>query len=163
MNTTLRRHGHALKDSIHFFPKCNDVHWYVIIVNFDQKILFSVDSFGDVNHKTDAEVMLTFFRLALLTKRAATRQSSRRDTFMLRGNFDVRDWGYRRLPVPIACQQRDGISCGLFTCMNIKEIVQHRDILQVGGRKKLHKSQVNQEKAALWRFYVFYIIVMNSK
>jgi hypothetical protein len=59
---------------------------------------------------------------------------------MLRGNFDVLDWGYKQLPVPIACRQMDTISCGLFTCMNIKEIVHDRDILLVGGRKKKVKS-----------------------
>jgi Ulp1 family protease len=115
------------------------VHWYVIIVDFDRKIIFSVDSYGDVDHEGDAEVMLTFFRLALLKKHAATRHSSRRDTLMLGGNFDVLDWGYRRLPIPLACRQTDSISCGLFTCMNIKEIVEERDILRVGGKKKLKK------------------------
>ena len=70
--------GEFKQAGLHFFPKCNDVHWYLIIVDFDQKIIFSVDSYGDVDHEKDAKVMLTFFRLALLKKRAATRHSSRR-------------------------------------------------------------------------------------
>ena len=98
--------GEFKQAGLHFFPKCNDVHWYLIIVDFDQKIIFSVDSYGDVDHEKDATVMLTFFRLALLKKRAATRQSSRRDTFMLQGNFKAMDWGYRRLPVPLAYADR---------------------------------------------------------
>jgi hypothetical protein len=156
--------GEFKQEGLHFFPKCNDVHWYVIIVDFEQKIIFSVDSYGDVDHEKDANVMLTFFRLALLKKRAATRVSSRRDTFMLQGNFEMRDWGYRRLPVPLACRQTDSISCGLFTCMIIKEIVQERGILSViGAGKQMRRSQVNQEKAPLWRLYLFYIIVMKSK
>jgi hypothetical protein len=46
--------------------------------------------------------------------------------------------------------------------MNKKETVQERDFLP-GGRKKLRKSQLNQEKAALWRFCLFRVIVMKSK
>jgi Ulp1 family protease len=155
--------GEFKQEGLHFFPKCNDVHWYLIIVDFDQKIIFSVDSYGNVDHERDATAMLTFFWLALLKKRAATRHSSRRDTFMLRGNFDVLEWEYRRLLVPLACRQTDSISCGLFTCMNIREIVQERDILMAGGSKQMRRSQVNQEKAPLWRLYFFFIIVMESK
>jgi hypothetical protein len=68
-----------------FFPKCNDVHvhWHAMIVCFNQKTIFLVDSCGDVNHEKDAAVMLTFFWLAFLKKRAVTRHSSRRDVFMV--------------------------------------------------------------------------------
>ena len=70
----------------------------------------------------------------------------------------------RVLSVPsVACRQTDSISCGLFICMNIKEIVQEQDILLVAGGKELRRSQVNQEKAPLWRFFLFYIIVMEMK
>jgi hypothetical protein len=72
-----------------------------MIVDFDQKIIFSVDSFGDVDRKKDAEVLLTFFCLALLKKQVATRHSSRQDTFMLRGNFDVLEWDYLQLQIPL--------------------------------------------------------------
>jgi Ulp1 family protease len=149
-------------EGLHFFPKCNDVHWYLMIVDFDKKTIFSVDSFGSIDHERDAKVMLTFFRLALLERRAATRPSSRRNSFMLRGDFNVLEWKYKCLEIPVGCQQTDRISCGLFTCMNTKEIVQDRDIL-LGGRKKLKKSQVNQEKAPLWRFYLFQLILMKAK
>jgi len=155
--------GEFKQAGLHFFPKCNDVHWYLIIVDFDQKIIFSVDSYGDVDHEKDAKVMLTFFRLALLKKRAATWHSSRRESFMLQGNFKAMDWGYRQLPVPLACRQTDSISCGLFLCMNMKEIVQEQEILLVAGGKKLRRSQVSQEKAPLWRIFLFYIIVMKLK
>jgi hypothetical protein len=67
------------QEGVHFFPKCNGAHWYLMIVNFDDKLIISVDSYCEVDHKKDAEILLTFFRLALLTKRATTRQSSRRD------------------------------------------------------------------------------------
>jgi hypothetical protein len=51
-----------------------------------------VDSCSDANHEKDAEVMLIFFWLTLLTKRAATGHSSRRDAFMLRGDLDEPEW-----------------------------------------------------------------------
>jgi hypothetical protein len=133
-----------------------------MIVDFDAKTIFSVDSCGGGNHEKDAEIMLTFFWLALLKKRAATRHSSRENAFMFRGDFDVLEWKHRQSPALIACQQTDSISCGVFTCMNIREIVQEQDIL-LGGRKRLRKSQVNQEKAALWRFCLFCVVAMKSK
>jgi hypothetical protein len=98
-----------------------------------------------VDHKKDADVLLIFFRLAL-------------------SDFEELAWEYRRLPIPVDCVQTDSISCGLFTCMNTKAIVEQPEILLGGrGRKRLQKSQVSQEKAAWWRFYLFYIIVMKSK
>jgi hypothetical protein len=126
-------------------------------------MIFLVDSCGGVNHEKDAEIMLTFFRLALLKKRAATRHSSRRNAFMLQGDFDVLEWEHRQLPAPIACQQTDSVSCGRFTCMNMRETVQEQDILLGGRKKRLRKSQVNQEKTALWRFCLFCVVAMKSK
>jgi hypothetical protein len=61
-----------------------------------------------------------------------------------------------RLQMRIACQQTDFVSCGLFACMNTKETVQERDF-------KMRKSQVNQEKAALWHFCLFHVIAMKLK
>jgi hypothetical protein len=89
---------------LHFFPKSNYVHWYLMIVGFDQKKnIFLVDSYGELDHRKDAEVLLSFFCLALLKKRAGTRHSSRRNTFMMQRNFDVLEWEYWQLQIPLQC------------------------------------------------------------
>jgi hypothetical protein len=73
-----RPKGEFKQEGQHFFPKCNDVHWHMMIVNFDKKTMFPVDSCGPFDHKREAKVIPTFFWLALLEKHAATRPSSPR-------------------------------------------------------------------------------------
>jgi hypothetical protein len=98
---------------------------------------------------------------AFITTRAATRPSSPQNAFMLGGDFNVLEWKHQCLETPIGCRQTDAVSCGLFTCVNTKK--QFKTEKSCLGAKETEKSQVNQEKAPLWRLCLFQLTVMNSK
>jgi hypothetical protein len=93
--------------------------------------------------------------------RAATRPSSPQNAFMLGGDFNVLEWKHQCLETPIGCRQTDAVSCGLFACVNTKNSSRPRSL--AWGQKETEKSQVNQEKAHLWRLCLFQLTVMNSK
>jgi hypothetical protein len=76
----------------------------------------------------------------------------------------VLEWEYRQLQIPLQCRQTDGVSSGLFTCMNTIAIAEQPQILlnDNNSRKCLKKWQDNQDKAPWWCFYLFYIIVLKQ-
>jgi hypothetical protein len=158
--------GHPKKKydlkGIHLFPRCNKMHWYLWVVRFDSKTIYSIDSFGAIEHKLEMEQLLSFLRVLLMKDRPRTRAQSCHKTHEIDYMPDLTEWEYKVVNVPTHCRQYDGVSCGLFVCMFAASITDHPEVLWE-YRKQFKKDNVGQELATLWRRYLFNIILLEGR
>ena len=141
---------------IHLFPQCNDIHWWLMIVDLTENIVYSMDSMENGDHCIEAARLCSLVKVGMTKKENST---------SIRKSFTAEDWDdtihkfdewcYVRLILPSHVQQTDNSSCGVFVCL-------YCDILLRKGKDALSDCslfQLPNKELKQMRGYIFTMIM----
>ncbi len=106
---------------LQLFPRCRSGHWWLMIVDVEQKIVYSLDSLLETSHYDDAKLLTSLFKICLLENKADGDTKRIRTTRKASQNLktsipDMEGWMYQILPRPKNVRQIDCHNCGAYVC-----------------------------------------------
>jgi hypothetical protein len=115
---------------IHLFPMCKERHWWLMVVDADNRVIYSLDSLEDPDdHYSNAVWLSGLFKLRAVRQQLECASTSEQQESTLP---DFAPWEYQEMRLPNKLLQHDGHSCGPYVCFYAATILKH-------GRRALNE------------------------
>lgn len=148
--------GSANKRGIHLFPQCNNVHWWLMVVDLRDRTIYSLDSMKNGDHLGDANALCSLLKVGLCRRvQYSSKRRSLSKEEWTKSIPDFNGWNYIKLMLPAKLQQNDSSNCGVFVCHFCASLIR----IGRATLKDIDLIQLPSKKMAELRGYIFGLIM----